>query len=645
MKISKGWKKGVTTILASAILVSSVPSYGAAPRFKDVPAPTATSKGHWAYTFIEDMASRGYIAGKGNGTFDPSGVLTFQEAMNLLGRLTNPTTTEKTNASYAYNALLNELKIDSWAKEGLAVCLYKNIITEPELRDIYKKGLIKKPIKKVDTGEYLVKAMGLDNEAKNNLIISLPYKDVLSIEARKAKYVQVLLDAKIFTPDGAGDGTFKPNSSLTREVMAKMMSTAYDYMQKNPTIPTTPTTPEPPKQETVTEKSVVINTSDIGQYKILTVEDTGDGEIAYQIMNNTSITLDGRATTYLGLAQGQEVEITFKKGTRELISVKAVSLEEDISDGKIKYLNSISSKVTVEYTDNKKTVSREFTVDKNADIYLDSKPASLKDLGEGDLVDLRIKNGVIYDIEAESKIKKVEGIIKELSPVKDSRDTEYYITIVDSKDNSYEFIIDSKTEVYRNNREVKPVDLKLKDEAYITAEYGRAKEIDANVVRKNIKGQIRGLNIAFNQDTEVTILNQETKKEEKYILSKDVYIRVDKVVANSRDLNVGYYVEVVIEGDEIIEIAADSRGLETTIIGKIDYINSRNGDITLIIENFDLDGSKYGDEIIVHVKSDVIVADRNLKPISFSYLRRGDRINVIGSYDGSSFIANTIQLR
>ena len=38
--------------------------------------------------------------------------------MSLLARLTNPTTTEKNNASYAYNALLNELKIEDWAKEG-----------------------------------------------------------------------------------------------------------------------------------------------------------------------------------------------------------------------------------------------------------------------------------------------------------------------------------------------------------------------------------------------------------------------------------------------------------------------------------------------------------------------------------------------
>lgn len=639
MKISKGWKKGITTILTSVILTSSIPSYGATPRFKDVPTS------HWGYTYIENMARLGYIKGVDDGSkFDPQGNLNFDAAMSLLARLTNPTEIEKTNASYAYNALLNELKIDDWAKEGLAVSLYKDIITESQLREIHKNGQVKKPLSKINTCGYLVKAMGLEETAKNKHIVSLTYKDVLSMSAIQTKYVSVLIDVGVLDPKGQGDGTFGPNTSLTRGVMAKMMSTAYDYMQKSPTKPTTPTTPEEPKQEADIINSVVIKVSDIGAYKFLIVEDSRGGEVAYQIVNKTSITVDGNTATYLGLAEGQDVELVIKKGTKELITIKAKSIEENIS-GKIKSLNSTTSKMTIEYIESKKTITREFAVGKNADIYLNDKVAYLKDLKEGDLVELKIKNGVIYDIEARSKDKKVEGIIKEITPVKDSKDGEYNITIVDSKNVSYKFLINSKTYITRNNRAVKAEDLKIKDEAYIIAEYDIVKDIDASVVKKNIKGLIVQMNTRLHQSTELVILNQETKKEESYILGKDIYIRVDKKVTNSLDLRTGYYVEIITEGDEITEIDADSKGLESTILGKIEYINSRTGEITLTIEYFDLDGSKYGDEITVHVKADVIVADRNLKPISFSYLQRGDRINVIGIYDGSSFIADTIQLR
>lgn len=646
----KKCKKTVVVILALMMLMSSVPSFGATPRFSDVPV------NHWAYTFIEKMASLNIIAGIGGGKFNPSGTLTFQEAMILLARLTNPTPQERTSASYAYSSLLTELNVDSWAKEGLAVALYKGIITETELKN--NKANIKKPISKVDTGEYLVKAIGLEEVAKSKAVLSsqqIPYKDYLSIQASQLKYVSVLLDIGVYAPEGTGKGLFEPNSTLRRDVMAKMMATAYDYLQKNPT---TPTTPEPPKQpEGETVKSFILRISNVGEYRFVIVDNGRGGETAYQLTNNTSITVDGKTTTYTSLAEGHEVELLIKKGTNEILTIKAESVEETLT-GKIKTLNSTGYKMTIEYVENKKTITRELIVDSRADIYLDGKAVYLKELKEGDLVVLEVKNNTIYEIEATSKIKKVEGIIKEITAVKDSRDKEYYLTIeetVDTKKVTHKFLINSKTIIYRNNRRVETgEDLKVKDLAYVEGEYDLvnkeyvAKDVDTEVVVKTIKGLIVAMNTKLHQPTEITILNQDSKdtnKEETYTLGKNVKIRVDNVIANSYDLKTGFYVEVVTEGDEIVEIEADSRGLEATILGTISYIDSRRMEITLKIEYFDLDGSKYGDEITVYVKADAVIADRNLRVIPYTYLKRGDRINVIGNYDGSSFIADTIQLR
>ena len=641
----KKWKKMVVMILALMMLLPYVPSYGATLRFKDVPTT------HWAYKSIEEMANLGYIAGKGNGIFDPNGTLTFQEAMLLLSRLTNPTSQDRTTASYAFSSLLNELNVDNWAKEGLAVCLYKGIITETELKS--KKASIKKPINKVDTGEYLVKAIGLDDVAKSKTVLSsqqIPYKDYLSIQANQLKYVSVLLDIGVYDPKGTGNGLFEPKSTLTRAVMAKMMATAYDYLKKNPVGPTTPTIPEPPKTpEGETVRSTIIRISKVGEYRFLSVDNGRGGETTYLIMNDTAITVDGKITIYTGLVEGQEVELLVKKGTNELISIKSESVEETIS-GKIKTLNSTGYKMTVEYVENKKTITKEFTVDNKADIYLDDKAVYLRELKEGDLVRLEVKNSTIYDIQATSKVKKVEGYIKEITPVKDSRDKEYNITIVDSKDNTHKFLINSKTTLYRNDRRIDSgEELKLKDNVYVEAEYDLvnkyyiAYDVDAEVVIKTIKGIIVGMETRLQEATKLIILNQETKKEEQYSLGKGVYIRVDKVVANSYDLKAGFYVEVITEGDEITEIEASSAGVEATMIGKILSINSRSRSLVLEITDFSLDGSKYGDEITIYA-NDVVVLDRNGTKLSFEHLYRGDTINVIGSYDGSAFIANTIMI-
>ncbi|WMM24270.1 S-layer homology domain-containing protein [Tissierella sp. MB52-C2] len=643
MKKNVRLKKGMTTILASALLVSSIPSYGASPRFKDVPAT------HWAYTYVENMAKLGYISGTGNGVFSPQASLNFDAAMSLVARLSNPGEAERSKALGSYESLLDELKIESWAREGLAVCLYRDIISESQLRDVSKKGLVKKPIKKADISEYLVKAMGLEEEAQSKLVVALPFKDVLSIEARQAKYVQVLLEAGVYDAKGNGDGTFKPNSYLTRDVMAKMMSTAYDYMGGNtstPTTPTNPTTPGSTQTDRVSGEIKIL--TEVGTEKLVTVTDKVKGNVSYRVLNTSIITVDDRSATYSSLAEGQDVELEVKRGTNEIVSLKAKSMEENIS-GKIKYINAAGSKMTVEYTEGSKTLSKEFNIDKNADIYLNDKSVHLNELKEGDLVDIKSRNNLIYDIDGESKIKKVEGIIKEITPVKNSKDEEYTITIVDSKDKDkdkvYEFTINNKSYITRNNRTAKVGDLKVKDEAYVEAEYNIVKDIDAEVVRKNIKGQIIEQSTRLHQNIEVTVLNQETKEEERYTLGKEIYIRVDKVVTSPTDLKTGYYIEALVEGDEIIEIEADSKGLESTLLGKIDHINSRNNEIILIIENTDLDDSKYGDEITVRVKKDAIIADKNLKTISFSYLGRGDRILIAGTYDGFYFVADTVQLR
>lgn len=631
-------------ILALLMFVSSMPSYGAAPKFKDVPS------NHWAYKDIEKMASIGYIAGKGDGIFDPGGILTFQEAMLLLARLTNPTTQEKTSAMYAHNALLTELNVDDWAKEGLAVALYKGIVTEPVLKN--NKANIKKPISKLDTSIFLTKAMDLFEVAKNKTSASVSYRDIGKLTAEQIKCLSVLIEAKVLDPKGNGDYEFEPNSTLRRDVMAKMMSTAYDYMEKNPTSPTSPTTPEPPKEpESEKVTTTIERFSDVGEYRFLIVDNGRGGTIAYQLTKDTKISVDGKTASYLDLVEGQDVELSIKKGTTEILTVKAESTEETIA-GTIKYLNSSGSKMTVEYMENKRTTSREFSIDSKAYIYLDGKSAKLRDLDEGDLVELEIKNNVIYDIEATSKEKDIEGIIKEITPVKDSRDKEYYIKVVeevDSKEYTHEFLINSKTTIYREDRRAEAEDLKLKDEIFIKGEYNLetdeyiAYDIDAYVVRKEIKGVIYELQTRFQEPTKVMIYNQDTKKEESYILGKDVYIRVDRVVATSYELKIGYYVEVVIEGDEITEIEADSTGILHPMIGKILSTNSRTGRIVLEVQSFSSDNSKLGEEITIYA-DDVKIIDSNAKVLTFNDLYKGDTINVIGNYDGSTFIATTIIL-
>lgn len=635
--MNKNFRRGITTVLTSVLLISSVPSYGAAPKFKDVPTK------HWAYPYVENMAKLGYLSGYDDGTFKPANNLTFMESMSTLSRLTNPTQAEKNAAKTEYKTLLDQLKVEhEWAREALSIALYKDIVSKDELVNANDKGLLNKNINKITVSVFVARAMGLEEAARAKTVVFLPYKDTEIIEASQRRYVDVLLDAGVLDSKGEGDGKFNPKSALTRQVMATMLSNSYEYIKKNPITPV-PNTSKPVETETI-NSTIKRITDELGR-KYLVIEDRAGKESGYLVENTTPITMDGKTATSFSLVVGQGVELTIKKGTLDLVSIKATSVEETMN-GKVDYINSGTSKMTLEYIDGNKTLTRDYTIDKNAKIYLDDKVVYLSDVKTGDSVKLKAQNGIISEIDAKSKIQKIEGIIQEIVPKKDTKDIEYEITIIDSKDISHKFKIDSKTYIYRNNKSVKVTDLKLKDNAYIVSEYGIAQDIDAKVVKREIKGYIVGINNRFNQNTLVTIKNIETNKEENYELTSGAYIKIDNKPASALPSTPGYYVEIVLEGDEIVDIYADSSSLDTSISGKIDYIDTKNGIIEVTKDNINFENEGFKREATIYVSPTAIIT---IKGASSKFgildLRKGDKIITAGKYQGANYVADTIIVR
>ena len=78
----KLWKKiNVTAVVAAVLAATMVFSAFAAfetPTFTDV------SKSHWAYTFIETAAGKGWVSGTGGGKFEPTKNLTNAEFVTML---------------------------------------------------------------------------------------------------------------------------------------------------------------------------------------------------------------------------------------------------------------------------------------------------------------------------------------------------------------------------------------------------------------------------------------------------------------------------------------------------------------------------------------------------------------------------------
>ena len=74
-------KKLLSLLLSLTVIMSlSVPAFAAVPSFLDV------SVNHWAYQFVEQAANNGWVAGVGDGKFNPNGKVTGAEWYTMVIR-------------------------------------------------------------------------------------------------------------------------------------------------------------------------------------------------------------------------------------------------------------------------------------------------------------------------------------------------------------------------------------------------------------------------------------------------------------------------------------------------------------------------------------------------------------------------------
>ena len=91
----KNAKKIVSLTLAATMALGMVVSaHAASPTFTDVPAS------HWAYSFIEQAAADGIVAGIGNDKFNPSGTVSTAEFGTMVARSFRESTVETNLESY-----------------------------------------------------------------------------------------------------------------------------------------------------------------------------------------------------------------------------------------------------------------------------------------------------------------------------------------------------------------------------------------------------------------------------------------------------------------------------------------------------------------------------------------------------------------
>ena len=189
--------------------------------------------GHWAASYMEDLAEKNYLTGYSDGTMRPENQITGAEALTILSRFYTPdeAAVQRMEEDFG-DTVLDALPANlSWASREVVICLAAGILREDELAVLD----LSVPIEKELLSVFLVRAMQQERVATAyGTGVSLGFLDEQDITSAYRGYIYTLFRAGIVEGD---NNYFYPHASVTRAVCATMVSRSLDYMERNGIVP------------------------------------------------------------------------------------------------------------------------------------------------------------------------------------------------------------------------------------------------------------------------------------------------------------------------------------------------------------------------------------------------------------------------
>lgn len=217
-------KKRIVSLLLSLGLFCSLASPVMAVEFTDL-------EGHWAASYINELADRGYLTGYSDGTVKPDRIITACEAIALLTRLYAPSDYAVEQIHADYGSFVSSY-VDpnlSWAYDELELCLATGILSKNELKNLRLTSAIDKELLSV----LFVRALQLTDEAVelNQSGVELGFVDANDIAKDYRGHIAVLVEAEII--NGNSKNQFLPHSQVSRAVVSTMLVRSLEYLEEH----------------------------------------------------------------------------------------------------------------------------------------------------------------------------------------------------------------------------------------------------------------------------------------------------------------------------------------------------------------------------------------------------------------------------
>lgn len=444
--------------------------------FEDVERESA-----WALQYIAELVKRGVFTGYEDGTFRPNQKVTRIEAITAavrqMGLRAQAESAEEMSTELNFKDADKIEKKYPWAVGYVAVALENDLFLETE-----KEVQPEKPADRLWATILLVKALGLEDQAKAKMNTELAFKDRKEIPAGAVGYVAVAVEKGLVT--GYENNTFRPNQPVTRAELAAILDRTGDQIPDNE--------------------------SGFGQFSGTLAGVTSDGK--------ASIVVNGQTKTY---AVSSDVTVLRGNTWAKLSDLRAGDkVTAVLSNGVIVYVNVTESATTVDgqksgtvmaIGSGKLTIAKdgktaEYSVKSDATVLRGNAEAKLSDIRVGDIVTVIVSNGSIVHIHVTTAVSQngqTDGVV---SAVYDGK-IEVFVNGVKT-----EYGFESNATIVRHNEVVELKVVQPGDEVRLTLLNGKVllltvtKPIsDNNVAVYTVKGKYEGHRTESGKVTQISI--------------------------------------------------------------------------------------------------------------------------------------------
>lgn len=503
----KGWEKAKQQPQVKVQLQGKI-------RFNDV-------SGHWAEQNIVLINSEDVIKGYNDGSFKPNKPVNKEEALTMIARMTYGNVT-------ATPVKLKNTRISSWAGPSLELAVKKGIISRVELDTL----AFNKPAQRYEVAVWLVRALGMEDEALDNAGAELDFKDAAAIPAWARGYVKVATEEEIIS--GFPNHVFKPGAPVTRAEMATMLVRAREGSE----MPS-------PRQGFSFVQGVITEIDDDSVTVKCTggFRNVGTKELTVTVDDETIIYVNGQRADLEDLDEDDAVTLLLD-GDKQAVVILARAGgdkdedDSDIEDGAVEGLvESIGSRSITVKVDGALQV---YTLDSDVEVEVDGDEADLDDIKKGYEVELTLEDSKVIRIEYDTETKYVSGIMESMGDDNITVKVSGVLKV---------YTLDEDVDVELDGRNVDPEDVKKGYDVKLTLENNKVTKIAAESEIEDVSGIVESVGT----DSITVKVNGALNV---YNLSDDVDVELDGNNADPEDLEKGYKVEMTVENGKVTEIVA-----------------------------------------------------------------------------------------